>query len=126
MLRTAAMPDSSTSRENQVPPRDNVNDSVNEVVDYVKAYVRQETLEPLRGWGRYVGFGVAGAVLAAAGIVVALLGLLRLLQTEVDAFDGPNTSILAYLVTLCVGLIVVGLVIWQVKRRTSLQREENG
>lgn len=116
------MPESSAQTDDQVPSHDNVN----EVVDYVKAYVRQETLEPLRGWGRYVGFGVFGAVLAAAGIIVALLGLLRLLQTEVDAFDGPNSSILAYLITLAAGLIVVGLVIWQVKRRTSLQREENG
>ena len=98
---------------------------VSDIVDYVRDYVKQETIEPLRGWGRYVGFGVAGGVMFAGGVVIVLLGLFRLLQTEVDAFDGPNTSILAYLITFVTGLIIIGLVVWQIKRRTTLQRPED-
>jgi hypothetical protein len=94
------------------------------VVQLVKDYARQETLGPLKGWGRYILFGVAGAMVLGLGIAVSMLGLLRMLQTETDWFDGPSTSILAYLITFGACIIVVGLAAWQIKRRTTLQRKE--
>jgi predicted cobalt transporter CbtA len=94
------------------------------VIQLVKDYARQETLGPLKGWGRYLAFGTAGAFVIGMGLAVVLLGLLRMLQTETDWFDGPNTSILAYLITLAACVVVVGLAIWQIKRRTTLQRKE--
>ena len=41
-----------------------------ELKDLVVAYAKQETIEPLKGMGRYVGFGLAGALLMGTGVVL--------------------------------------------------------
>ena len=64
----------------------------------VVAYFKQETIEPIKGLGRFVGWGLAGSLAVGLGGVMIVLGLLRLLQT-VDAFDG-NWSFIPYLVVL--------------------------
>jgi hypothetical protein len=53
-----------------------------ELRDLVVAYVRQETVAPLQSLGRYMLFGVAGALLLGLGVVLLGVGVLRLLQTE--------------------------------------------
>lgn len=98
---------------------------LNETIQMVKDYARQETLGPLKGWARYLGFGAAGSLVLGIGFVIAALGILRLLQTETSAFEGPSTSILAYLITLAVCVLVIALTLWQISRRTSLQRKED-
>jgi hypothetical protein len=66
----------------------------------VVAYVKQETIEPIKGLGRYVAFGLAGSVLLGIGLIAVFLGVLRLLQTETgSAFDG-NWSFVPYVITL--------------------------
>ena len=37
--------------------------SIPELIEFVRAYVKQETLDPLRGVGRWIAFGAAGAFL---------------------------------------------------------------
>lgn len=100
-------------------------DTLGDTLQLVKDYARQETLGPLRGWVRYLGFGSAGAVVLGIGLVVAAVGVLRLLQTETTAFSGPATSVLAYLITLAACVVIIGVVGWQISRRRSLQREED-
>lgn len=90
----------------------------------VKEYARQETLGPLRGWARYVGFGVGGAFALGVGLVIVAVGILRLLQTETTAFSGPNTSLLSYLITLAACVVIIAAAGWQISRRTTLQRKE--
>lgn len=84
--------------------------SVGDVVDLVKEYARQETLGPLKGAGRWLALGSLGATFIGLGLVMMLLGVLRLLQTETDAFDG-GFSWVPYVVVLlaCVLLSVVAL-----------------
>lgn len=100
-------------------------DSLSDTLQLVKDYARQETLGPLRGWLRYVGYGVTGAAVLGIGLIVLALGVLRLLQTETSAFSGPNTSVVAYVITLAVCVVVIVAVGWQIKRRTTLQPEED-
>jgi hypothetical protein len=93
-----------------------------ELKDLVVAYAKQETLEPIKGLGRFIAFGVAGSILLALGLVLLVLALLRGLQTELaDTFDG-NWSFAPYLITLVVCGVVVGLAaraIGAAKRRSS-------
>jgi hypothetical protein len=82
-----------------------------DIIETVKAYVMQETVDPLRGVGRFIGFGLAGAVFITLGMGFLLLSLLRLLQTrDVGAFHG-NWSFVPYLITLvpCVLAIVLAI-----------------
>ena len=77
-----------------------------ELWDLVRAYIKQETVEPIKGLGRQVAFGLAGSVLLSLGLVLLSLGGLRALQTETgDTFAG-NWSWAPYLITLF-GLVVL-------------------
>ena len=87
----------------------------------VVAYAKQETLDPVKNLGRFVGYGLAGALLGSLGAVLLLLGGLRLLQTETgDAFDGRLTFV-PYLAVLAVsGAIAFGAM----KARSRGQRRD--
>lgn len=73
--------------------------TVNELKGMVSDYARQETVEPLKRLGKWVAWGVAGAVFIVLGVSLLTLGLLRVLQEEVDAFDGGKSWI-PYLIAL--------------------------
>ncbi len=93
------------------------------VVDYVK----QETLDPVKGLGRYVLFGVAGSVALAIGLVILSVGFLRFLQGETgDAFAG-NLSWLPYLICAVAVVSVAALAVWAIGRgqRPGDARPEN-
>lgn len=92
--------------------------SVGEVIDFVKAYAKQETLGPLKGAGNWLGYGVAAALSLGLGLVLLLVGLLRLLQTEWDRSATGNLSWLAYLITLLVAVALLVLTILRIKKST--------
>ena len=82
---------------------------VSELWELIREYVKQETLEPLKGLARYIGFGVAGAFLVGLGLVELTVGLLRALQTQTGTHFRGNWSWAPYALTLVATLIVVGL-----------------
>ena len=92
--------------------------SVGDIVDYVKAYAKQETIGPLKGAGKWLGFGAAAALLLSIGVVLLLVGLLRLLQTEWTRSATGSLSWVAYLITLLVALAVIALAISRIKKAT--------
>ena len=55
--------------------------SVGDLVDLLKDYAKQETLGPLQGAGRWLTMGAGGAICLGLGLIVFLLGVLRVLQT---------------------------------------------
>lgn len=92
--------------------------SVGDIIDYVKAYAKQETLGPLKGVGAWLGYGAAAALLLGVGLVLLLVGLLRLLQTEWTRSATGSLSWLPYLITLLVAVAIVALAISRVKKST--------
>jgi len=90
---------------------------VGDVVDLVKEYARQETLGPLKGAGRWLALGAVGSVLLGLGLVFVLLGVLRLLQTEVSALDGA-WSWVPYLIVATVGILAAVIALSRVRRST--------
>jgi hypothetical protein len=88
-----------------------------ELWDLVRAYARQETVEPLKGLVRFVSFGIAGSFLLGAGLVMLAVGGLRALQTETgDLFDN-NMSWAPYLIVQVVCLGIAGLAISRVGKK---------
>lgn len=61
---------------------------LNELWETILTYAKQQTVDPLRQLGRYIGFGVAGALLIALGLVFLALGGLRALQVELGGRRG--------------------------------------
>lgn len=77
----------------------------------VVTYLKQETLEPIKGLARYVAVGLAGSVLLSIGLVLLALSLLRALQGETDStFDG-NLSWAPYLIVLAACGLVAALAV---------------
>ena len=87
-----------------------------EFVDMAVAYVKQESLGPLKGLGRFVAFGMLGSMLLAVGLFILLIGLLRALQTETGSTFGGNLSWLPYLITAGAALLVAGLSVWRITK----------
>jgi hypothetical protein len=88
-----------------------------EVVDLVKNYAMQETLAPVKGAGRWVAFGAAGAVLLGAGTMLLVLGLLRLVQNEfAPTFEGRWMSLLPYVFALVLCVVVIGVAVSRIAK----------
>ena len=86
--------------------------------EILKRYVRQETVEPLRALGRFVGFGAAGSVLIGAGAVLVGIGALRLLQGW-PAFEG-SWSWVPYLIVAVALMATTALIASRIPDRASL------
>jgi len=92
--------------------------SLGDVIDFVKAYAKQETIGPLKGAGHWLGFGVGAALAMGLGLVIVLFGVLRLLQTELDRVATGSLSWAAYGITLIVTLILLAITLMRVKKST--------
>jgi uncharacterized BrkB/YihY/UPF0761 family membrane protein len=78
-----------------------------ELWDLVRAYALQETVEPIKGLGRYVAFGVAGSLLMGLAVVMFAMSLLRALQTETDGWLDGWWSWAPYVITLVFCALVI-------------------
>lgn len=85
-----------------------VSDIARELWELTQGYAKQETIDPLKNLGRYLGFGLAGSIMISVGALLLSLGLLRLLQT-IDVFDG-FWSWAPYLIVMAVLGLVAGLI----------------
>jgi hypothetical protein len=79
---------------------------VGEVLDLVKVYVKQETVGPLRGLGRKIGLGLAGAFALALGVFFLAFGVLRLVQDQVPRLARGNWSWASYAIAFAFCVIV--------------------
>lgn len=85
-------------------------DAVQLTIDYLK----QETVTPLKGLGRFLVWGIAGSFALAVGFLLLLVGLLRLLQTETSTALTGNWSWVPYFAVLFVGAGVIGVAAWRI------------
>jgi hypothetical protein len=97
--------------------------SIGEVIEYVKTYAKQETVGPLKGAGRWIGFGAAGAIALGLGLSLLLLGLLRLLQSEWTRSASGRLSWLSYLIVLVACLALLVLTVMRINK-TFLDKEQ--
>jgi hypothetical protein len=88
-----------------------------ELWELTTAYAKQETIDPLKGLGRFLGYGIGGAIALGVGVVLLLLAALRALQTETSTTFGDNLSWAPYLITVAVGVLLIGLALRRVTKR---------
>ena len=88
-----------------------------ELYELVATYAKQQTIDPIRGAGRWLGFGIAGAILMSIGLVIGVLGVLRLIQTT--PLGTSNTwSWTTYLITIIVCIVIGKFTLSRIKRGT--------
>ena len=97
---------------------------VQELKDLVVTYAKQETVDPIKNIGRYIGWAVGGAIAFGVGLTFIAIGALRLLQTSMpEMFDGRGKSswfpYFAVLLLLAAALGLVGLKMTKSKADTS-------
>lgn len=92
-------------------------ESISDTVQMVKDYARQETIDPLRTAGRWIGLGLAGAILIGVATGFLSLGLIRMVQTEwPGTFGGRWTRMLPYLFGLLLCALVAGLAVKRINK----------
>jgi hypothetical protein len=102
-------------------------DATQLVIDYLK----QETLEPLQGVGRFLIFGIVGSLALCVGVVLLLIGLLRLLQTETGSTFTGDLSWLPYVIVAIPAVGLIALAAWRVAagpatpRRPAPEKEKS-
>ncbi|HEV8064184.1 MAG TPA: hypothetical protein VGP46_05100 [Acidimicrobiales bacterium] len=89
------------------PKETSTKGEIGEFVDLTKRYVLQETLGPLKSIGRTLAFGSAGAIMFGFASVLALVGVLRVLETETGTRFAGNLTWLPYLITIGAGLLIL-------------------
>jgi hypothetical protein len=85
-------------------------------------YLKQETVEPLKGLGRFLYMGIAGSFFLAGGILLILIGILRLLQTETGAALTGDWSWVPYAVVVLLGIAVIGVAAWRITAGPGQQK----
>ena len=99
-----------------------------ELKDLVVSYATQETVDPLKALGRYLGYGMAGGFFVGGGVGLLLLGMLRGLQqvhwlNSVTQAGGWHGSWVPYAITIISGVLVVVAAIVAAQRSTARRRE---
>jgi len=92
-----------------------------DIANLIVAYLKQETVGPLRALGRFVAFGTVGSVFLAGGLVLLLVAVLRALQEETGAFNG-NLSWIPYLIVAVLALMVISIAVWRVTAGPARRR----
>lgn len=108
------MTDSTSRFRRRVAPTDQVTD----LVESVKQYARQETIEPLRGAARWVAVGSLAALSLGLAMVFLALAILRLSQDLGGTTLDGAWSFTHYLITLIVVSILVALSFSRISQRT--------
>ncbi len=103
------LPSSSKHDEYVVAP------SVPELARLVVNYAKQETLDPIRGAGRWLAYGFGAVLFLILGMVMLSLGALRLLQYEVFA-NSTSWSWVPYLIVMVLCALVVALTVSRINK----------
>src|SRR6516164_5103622 len=85
-------------------------------------YLKQETVQPLKGLGRFLYMGIAGSFFLAGGILLVLIGILRLLQTETGTALTGDLSWVPYLSVMVLGIAVIVVAAWRITAGPARER----
>jgi hypothetical protein len=77
-------------------------------------YLKQEALDPLKGLGRFLLWGLTGSLAIAVGILLVLVGILRLLQSETGTALTGDWSWVPYFAVSLLGIGVAGVAGWRI------------
>jgi hypothetical protein len=95
---------------------------VNDLFDLLKNYARQETVDPIKSLGRFIGYGTAAALVLGIAGTLLTVGVLRLVQVETRDFLDGNWSWVPYMAALVVSGLLTVLSLKLIKRKPSHER----
>lgn len=96
-------------------------DRVEDVIDGVRRYARQETVEPIKGAAKWVAVGTIAALSLGLAVIFAAIGTLRLVQDAAGPSLEAGWSFVPYLISALVLVLIVAVVFSRIGQ-DSLQR----
>jgi hypothetical protein len=112
--------DSASNRaSSRTPP---LPELVRELWELIVAYFKQETVVPLQQLGRYIAFGLLGALLLGMGALLLAMSGLRALQEETGSTFTGNWSWAPYAIMFVV-LVAGGAITWKARGVRRNRRE---
>ena len=90
---------------------------VTELWEMTVSYAKQETVDPLKGLGRFVMFGIGAALFGGIGIIMITLAGLRGLQTHNDGRLDGNLNWVPYLFALVLLALLILLAVSRIKAK---------
>ena len=93
-------------------------DPIVDLVDSVKSYARQETIDPIRGAARWVLVGTVASACLGISLVMFTLGVLRLSQDLGGTTLDGSWSFVHYLIALVVVGSLVAASLSRITQRT--------
>lgn len=97
---------------------------ITELFELVVAYIKNQTLVPLKRLLRYVGLGITGLIFIAIGLLLVSIGLLRYLET-LSTFDG-TWSFVPYLIVSLTAICIIGILFFVMTRSTLIKSRPSG
>jgi hypothetical protein len=98
------------------PSLKNVPDILQDLKDLLISYAKQETVDPLRNLGRYLGFGLAGISLLTLGTFLVGMALLRFVQTMTGDWVNDPWSWVPYLAPIAFYVLVIVIAVSRIGR----------
>jgi hypothetical protein len=95
-----------------------IGEVASELWELTRDYAKQETVDPLKGVGRFLAYGVAGSLLIGIGVIMLMLSGLRALQTETGSWFTGNLSWIPYLIILVVGAALIALALSRIQKKS--------
>lgn len=88
----------------------------------VKDYAKQETVDPLKSIGRFLAYGLGGAILLSLGILMGVLAILRALQASGRHHFDDHLSWAPYAIALVITLAILGFAIRTITKPNRTER----
>jgi hypothetical protein len=92
---------------------------LSELWELLVSYAKQETVEPLKGLGRFVGYGLLSALLLSIGVLLLTLSGLRFLQVHTDTHLTGSWSWVPYFAALVILSGLIALIVRAIRPKGS-------
>ena len=102
-----------------MPENKSVPQIISELWGLTKDYARQETVEPLKGVGRYLAYGLAGVVVGSIGVIMLLLAMLRALQEKTGSTFHGSWSWAPYVLVLLAATVLAAIAASRIGKRNQ-------
>ena len=96
---------------------------VNDLWQLTRDYAKQETIDPLKSLGRFLGRGIAGAALVALGLLFGALAVLRGLQTQTGEHLTGSWDFVPYVAAIAFSAIWILLAVLAIKKPFRTQED---
>lgn len=93
-------------------------DQVSDLVVTLKAYARQETVEPIKGAARWVAVGTIASLSLGLSMIFLMMAILRLSQDIGGTVLDGSWSFVHYFITLVVVSALVALAFSRISQRS--------